>query len=75
MIRVYTVCYSVCIFWIKEWSDQGLHCLDAFFYGKMFKFYESYRFISKSECLEFLWKVIVSQCLYPLNYGGSLDLI
>ena len=50
---------------MKEQSDQGLHCLpfclhllDAFFYGKVFKFYENYTiFFFKSECLEFLWKV------------------
>ena len=27
LIRVYTVCLSVCIVWTKEQSDQGLHCL------------------------------------------------
>ena len=67
---------------MKEQSDQGLHylqfhlhLLDAFFYGKVFKFCENYRIFFKSECSEFLWKVIVSQCLYPLNYGGSIFLI
>ena len=151
LIRVYTVCHFICIFWMKEQSDQGLHCLlfclhilwmkeqsdqglfavrfaqlvdegavwsestpfailcasfegrslqglhclpfrlhlldegavwsgsalfaillDAFFCGKVFKFYENYRIFFKSECLEFLWKVIVSQCCYPLNYGGFI---
>ena len=40
----------LCIVWMKEQSDQDLHCLqfrrhllDAFFYGKVFKFYENYR--------------------------------
>ena len=27
LIRVYTVRHSVCIFWMKGQSDQGLHCL------------------------------------------------
>ena len=27
LIRVYTVCLSICIVWTKEQSDQGLHCL------------------------------------------------
>ena len=27
LIRVYTVCHSVCIVWMKEQSDQGLTCL------------------------------------------------
>ena len=26
LIRVYTVCHSICIVWMKEQSDQGLHC-------------------------------------------------
>ena len=27
LIRVYTVCHSICIVWMKEQSNQGLHCL------------------------------------------------
>ena len=27
LIKVYTVCHSICIFWMKEQSGQGLYCL------------------------------------------------
>ena len=33
LIRVYTVCLSVCIVWMKEQSDQGLHCLPFRLHG------------------------------------------
>ena len=63
LIRVYTVCNSICIFWMHSSMT------------KCSNFVRITEFFFKSECSEFLWKVIVSQCLYPLNYGGSIFLI